>query len=306
MRSDARRVSSLKMPKGVVKVILDYDGTLTAEEEQVAELAARSIRSLSREILKAPLSQVRNDYYRTQAMLLADPDKFWWEVNGGIASYCDEGAFIMNTTTIQTMLRLNPYYSVAVRDYFPEFEYDPIVDCTNYLFHKHTFDLEPHFREPTQHILGELMADPRLEPIILSSSKGDKVRKNMIPLGFSEIRVLGDTRQYEIDPSWKKQFLHPEQGRGQVFSVDDKHTIDLRRPAYYSALVEEMGDAQRLVVAADTFSMPGALPMMMGIPFLLLKTDYTPGWCEAYVGKHPCGEVLSDLALLVDRVEDLL
>jgi len=293
------------MPKGLVKVILDYDGTLTAEEEQVAELAERSVASLSREILKAPLSQVRDDYYRTRAMLLAEPHKFWWEVNGGIASYCDEGAFIMNTTTIQTMLRMNPAYAQAAHDFFPTFEYDPIVDCTNYLFHKHTFDLEPHFREATKDALGEMMAHPRLEPIILSSSKGDKVRKNMRILGFEDIRVLGDTRQYEIDPSWRKQFAYAGQGKGQIFQLDEKRTIDLRRPAYYNALVKEMEDAEGLVVAADTFSMPGALPMIMDIPFLLLKTEYTPVWCEAYVSGHPYGEMLPDLALLVKRVEAL-
>jgi len=306
MRSDVRGVRSLKMPKGLVKVILDYDGTLTAEEKQVTELAEKSIASLSQEILNVPLSQVRDDYYRIRAMLLAEPHRFWWEVNGGIASYCDEGAFITNTTTIQTMLRMNPGYAQAVRDFFPKFEYDPIVDCTNYLFHKHTFDLEPHFREATEGILSELLTHLRLEPIILSSSKGDKVRKNMRTLGFGEIRVLGDTRQYEINPSWKRQFVHPEQGEGQVFRLDEKRMIDLRRPAYYNALVKEVRDAERLVVAADTFSMPGALPMMMGIPFVLLKTDYTPAWCEAYVKEHPHGEMLPDLALLVERVEALL
>ncbi len=294
------------MAKGLVKVILDYDGTLTAEEEQVAELAERSIASLSQEILKAPLSQLRDDYYHTQAMLLAEPHKFWWEVNGGIASYSDEGAFIRNTTTIQTMLRMNPAYARAVNDFFPKYEYDPIVDCTNYLFHKHTFDLAPHFREAAEEVLSKLMVHPRLEPVILSSSKGDKVRKNMTPLGFGEIRVLGDTRQYDIDPSWNRKFVHPEQGEGQIFRLDEKHTIDLRRPAYYNALVKEMQDSQGLVVAADTFSMPGALPMMMGIPFLLLKTEYTPAWCEAYVSEHPYGQMLPELALLVEQVEALL
>lgn len=296
----------LIMSTGLVKVILDYDGTLTAEEQQVGELAERSIGTLSQEILKVPLSQVRDDYYHTRAMLLAQPHKYWWEVNGGIASYSDEGAFITNTTTVQIMLRINPSYAQAVEQYFGEVEYDPIVDCSNYLFHKHTFDLEPHFREPTERVLGELMAHPRLEPVILSSSKGDKVRKNMRVLGFEQIRVLGDTRQYEIDPSWERQFAHPEQGEGQIFRVDEEHTIDLRRPAYYDALAKEMRDAEKLVVVADTFSMPGALPMMMGIPFLLLKTEYTPAWCEAYVGAHPHGEVLPDLGLLPERVEALI
>jgi hypothetical protein len=237
---------------------------------------------------------------------VAEPHKYWWEVNGGIASYSDEGAFITNTTTIQTMLRLNTSYARAVEQYFGEVEYDPIVDCSNYLFHKHTFGLEPHFREPTERVLGQLVAHPLLEPIILSSSKGDKVRKNLRILGFEDIEVLGDTRQYEIDPSWKREFVHPGQGRGQIFKVDEKHTVDLRRPAYYSALVKEMQNAESLLVAADTFSMPGALPMMMGIPFLLLKTEYTPAWCEAYVTSHPHGEMLPDLALLPSRVEALV
>ncbi|NIN65853.1 MAG: hypothetical protein GTO63_14405 [Anaerolineae bacterium] len=286
------------MPEGLFKVILDYDGTLTAEEDQVGELAEKSISTLSQEILKVPLAEVRDAYHRTRAMLLAEPHKYWWEVNGGIASYSDEGAFITNTTTIQTMLRLNSSYAHAVEQYFGEVEYDPIVDCSNYLFHKHTFDLEPHFREPTERVLGHLVAHPLLEPIILSSSKGDKVRKNLRILGFEDIRVLGDTRQYEIDPSWKREFVHPGQGSGQIFRVDEKHTVDLRRPAYYSALANEMQNAEGLLVAADTFSMPGALPMMMGIPFLLLKTEYTPAWCEAYVTSHPHGEILPDLALL--------
>jgi hypothetical protein len=295
----------LVMPQRLVKVILDYDGTLTAEEEQVGELAEKSISTLAQEILEVPLAEVRDAYHRTRAMLLAEPDKYWWEVNGGIASYSDEGAFITNTTTIQTMLRMHPSYAQAVEHYFGDVEYDPIVDCSNYLFHRHTFDLEPHFREPAERVLGQLVAHSGLEPIILSSSQGDKVRKNLKILGFEEIRVLGDTRQYEIDRSWKREFIHPGQGRGQIFRVDEKHTIDLRRPAYYNALVNEMRDAEGLVVTADTFSMPGALPMMMGIPFLLLKTEYTPTWCEAYVRSHPHGEILPDLALLTSRVDAL-
>ena len=291
---------------GLVKVILDYDGTLTAEEEQVGELAEKSIGTLSREILKVPLSQVREDYSRTRAMILAEPHRYWWQVNGAIAAYGDEGAFITNTTTIQIMLRLNDSYSEAVAGYFPDTEYDPIMDCSNYLFHKNTFDLEPRFRPAARAVLAELLATPNLEPLVLSSSKGDKVRKNLRAIGFTEMRVLGDTRQYEMDPSWKKEFVHPQQGSGQVFQVDENHTIDLRRPAYYRALTREMEDADRLVVVADTWSMPGALPMMMEIPFLLLKTAYTPGWCERYVREHPWGQVLSDLALLPEVIRTLV
>ena len=290
---------------GLVKIILDYDGTLTAEEEQVEELAERSIGTLSKDILKVPLSQVREDYSRTRESIMAAPHKYWWEVNGAIAAYGDEGAFITNTTTIQVMLRRNPSYSEAVARHFPEPEYDPIMDCSNYLFHKNTFDLEPRFRPAAEAVLNELAAAADLETLVLSSSKGDKVRKNLRAIGFAEMRVLGDTRQYEMVPSWNKEFVHSQQGTGQIFQVDEQHTIDLRRPAYYEALMREMEDSARLIVVADTWSMPGALPMMMGIPFLLLKTTYTPGWCERYVRAHPYGGMLSDLALLPERIRAL-
>jgi hypothetical protein len=293
-------------PAGLIKVILDYDGTLTAEEEQVEDLAERSLAALSREILKVPLPRLREEYSRTRAMILAEPHKYWWEVNGAIAAYGDEGAFITNTTTIQVMLRLEPAYARAVEESFPGVEYDPIMDCSNYLFHTYSFELEPSFRERAEAVLRALVGAGELEPVILSSSKGDKVRKNLGALGFGQIRVLGDTRQYEMDPSWGKTFVDPGQGEGQIFKVDDKHTIDLRRPAYYEALMREKEDASGLIVVADTFSMPGALPMMMDMPFVLLRTSYTPAWCARYVSEHPVGTVLEDLALLPELVPTLL
>jgi hypothetical protein len=291
---------------GLSKVILDYDGTLTAEEEQVGELAERSIGELSRDILKVPLSQVRADYDRARARILAEPYRFWWEVNGLIAAYGDEGAFITNTTTIQTLLRLNSAYVEAAAESFPHFEYDPIMDCSNHLFHTHTFNLKPCFREGAEEVLDWLLCAADVETLVLSSSKGDKVKKNLRSLGFEQIRVLGDTRQYGMDPSWEQTFVDDEQGEGQVFRVDDKRTIDLRRPAYYEALIREKQGASGLMVVADTFSMPGALPMMLGIPFVLLRTSYTPLWCERYVSEHPCGHVLEDLALLPELVPTLL
>lgn len=291
---------------GLSKVILDYDGTLTAEEEQVGELADRSIAELSRDILKVPLSQVRADYYRARARIMAEPHRFWWEVNGAIAAYGDEGAFITNTTAIQTLLRSNPAYVEAVAESFPRLEYDPIMDCSNHLFHTHTFDLEPHFREGAEAVLHSLVGAAEVETLILSSSKGDKVKKNLRTLGFGQIRVLGDTRQYEMDPTWDKTFVDREQGEGQIFRLDDKRTIDLRRPAYYKALMREKKGAEGLIVVADTFSMPGALPMMLGMPFVLLRTSYTPRWCERYVSEHPYGHLLDDLALLPELVPTLL
>ncbi len=56
---------------------------------------------------------------------------------------------------------------------------------------------------------------------------------------------------------------------------------------------------------ADTLSLPGALPLMMGIPFILLRTPYTPAWCADTVRAHPMGSVLEDLPGLPAALDTL-
>jgi hypothetical protein len=279
------------------KIIIDFDGTLTAEETQVASLAARSLDTLADEIVGVPRQVLAADYQATQTRLLGAPHRYWWEVNGLIASYCDEGAFILNTTTLQTMLRENPAYSRAVAAAFPEAEYDPIVDCTNHLFHRHTAELPPRFRPAAREVLLALDEHPDRKPIVLTNSLGDKVRSHLDTLALDrEIAVLGDTRQYEMIPNWPHRFAHPALGKIQIWPVDEDHAVDLRRPAYHRALVRAAAGGSRLAVVADTFSLPGAMPLMMGVPFLLLCTSYTPAWCARVVGAHPLGRLLDDLA----------
>jgi FMN phosphatase YigB (HAD superfamily) len=281
------------------KVIIDFDGTLTAEEQQARPLAERSLDTLAGEIVGAPRQKLAADYEATRARLLAAPDQYWWQVNGLIASYCDEGAFILNTTTLQVMLRDDPAYARAVAAYFPRAEYDPVVDCTNYLFHRHTAELPPAFRPGAPQVLAALSADPGREPVVLTNSLGDKVRRLLAGLALAEpIAVLGDTRQYDMDPAWPHHFSHPRLGQIQVWPVAGGRRVDLRRPIYYRALEEAAADGARLAVVADTFSLPGALPLLMGIPFYLLRTAYTPAWCVATVEAHPLGHILDDLARL--------
>jgi hypothetical protein len=289
-----------------LKVIIDYDGTLTAEETQVAALAEKSLHTLADEILNAPFETLTADYQATRARLLRAPHRYWWEVNGLVASYCDEGAFIFNTTTLQVMLQENPAYVQAVVAAFPEAEYDPVVDCTNYLFHRHTAELAPRFRPAARDVLLALVQHPDRTPIILTNSLGDKVYHHLGTLALDEkIAVLGDTRQYDMDPDWTVRFPHPQLGEIQVWPVDEQHQIDLRRPVYYRALVRAASDGSQLAVVGDTLSLPGALPLMMGSPFLLLHTPYTPTWCAQAVDAHPLGHVLNDLADLPAALDNL-
>ena len=279
-----------------MRIIIDFDGTLTAEETQAAVLAEKSLHTLAGEIVRLPYERLVADYEATRARLLQAPHRHGWRVNGLLASYCDEGAFILNTTVLQVMLRETPAYAAAVADFFPQAEYDPVVDCTNHLFHRHTAELSPAFRPPARDVLNALLAHPDRTPVVLTNSLGDKVRRQLSTLDLDgPIDVLGDTRQYEMDPAWTHHFAHPQLGPIQVWPVLDRYEIDLRRPVYFEALLEAQALDPQLVVVADTFSLPGGLPLMMGIPFFLTRTAYTPDWCVRVVNAHPHGYVLEDL-----------
>lgn len=289
----------------MLKIIIDFDGTLTAEERQAKPLAERSLNTLANEILHVSFAQLAAEYEATQARLLEAPHLYWWEVNGLVASYCDEGAFILNTTTLQILLRDNPAYAQAVAGAFPQAEYDPVVDCTNYLFHRHTAELPPAFRPAARDVLVSLLDHPQREPVVLTNSLGDKVERLLTTLGLNDVAVLGDTRQYDMDPAWLHQFPHPELGDIQIWPLSDRHFVDLRRPTYYRALIRAEADGSRLAVVADTLSLPGALPLMMGIPFFLLRTAYTPEWCVRAVDAHPLGYLLEDLGDLIIALDRL-
>ena len=132
-----------------VKVIIDYDGTLTYEERDVAKLAKKALKDLAENILHLPEAKLVKIYEQTKQKILDNPTKFSWVVNGLPACYAVEGAFLLNTVSTQTMLRDNRKFTKAVTKFFPKGDYGPIVDCTNYLFHKHTFGIVPQFREKT-------------------------------------------------------------------------------------------------------------------------------------------------------------
>lgn len=303
--------------KQKIKVIIDYDGTLTQEEKQVNQLADLAFDILSTEILKVPKEIIKKDYYEIQQKILTFPHKYTWKVNGLSACYCNEGAFVLNTITIQEMLNSNKFYKNLVKNDFKELEYDPITECTNYLFHKNSALLKPMFRNRVKETLIELIKHPHIQPIVMTNSKTDKVRQNLETIGITqkgtknhefeyEIDILGDTRQYHINPEWNHYFDHPELGKIQILQIYEKFKIDLRRPIYYKAILDQAKDGSKLIAFGDIFSLVGSVPLMMGLNFILLKAPYVPKWSEKFVRKHPKGRVITNIRELIMEVEEIL
>jgi hypothetical protein len=141
---------------------------------------------------------------------------------------------------------------------------------------------------------------------VLTNSLGEKVQRQLKTLELdAPVPILGDTRQYEMDPGWTHRFPHPELGNIQLWPISRDRSVDLRRPAYFQALTKAAADGAQLAVVADTLSLPGALPLLMGIPFFLTRSAYTPTWCAQVVEAHPLGRVLKDLGELPEALDSL-
>jgi len=292
-----------------LRIIFDYDGTLTYEEEQADLLRRRSLEILAGDILETPLAGLEAAYWATQRRLLTEPARHGWMVDGQMAAYCDEGAFLLNTATMQALLAGEPAYAAAVARRFPSAK--PIQTCINWLFHSQTADLPVAFRPDTDPTLRRLLARPAVETVVLTNSKGDKVRRRLTEAGLplspegaaprsaGRIRILGDVRQYDMTPATLP-------GLPAMWLAAADRPIDLRRPTYHRALLREQADAGRLWIVADGLSLAGSLPLALGIPFFLIRASYTPAWATDCVAAQPAGVILDDLAQLDEHAKRLL
>lgn len=300
-----------------VKVILDFDGTLTDEVRQAEELAVTAKQMLAEEILEAELEEIEAAYEEIREEILSKPHKYHWEVNGLPATYAYEGAYLLNTSILQNMIKSKPKFVKRVQKLFPANRLDSITQCSNHLFHTCTMQVHPHFLEGARELLIWMIDHDYINPVILSNSETRKIGKNLELIeigekgsehGFDyEIEILGDTRQYHMDSEWKENFEHDDYGQIQVLPISDKFEVDLRRPIYHKALkkvIEEGND--EVVVVADGFSLAGSLPLVMGQKFILKKTPLTPQWSADFVDGHENGSVVENIAELKKKLASMV
>lgn len=299
-----------------IKVILDFDGTLTDEVKQAKELAGIAKKMLAEEILEIPLEEVKSLYEKFREAILEKPHKYHWEVNGVPATYAYEGAYLLNTCTLQNVIGSRSEFIRKIKKRFPASKLDSITRCSNYLFHNGTMKVSPHFLDGAKELLVFLINHKSIEPVILTNSETRKIEKNLHLLGIGncdgehefkhEIGILGDTRQYHMDEDWDEYFEHEEYGKIQVLPINRRFSVELRRPIYFEALKKVMEEGyDEIVVVADGFSLAGALPLMMGLRFVLKRTPHTPDWSEKYVDNHPNGKVVDDLDELQEYLVSL-
>lgn len=299
------------------KVIMDFDGTLTDEAQQARELASIAKRMLAEEVLQVPYEEIVDLYDKMRGAILARPHKYHWMVNGVPATYAYEGAYLLNTSILQNIVLSKPRFIKKVRKVFPANNLDSVTQCSNHLFHTGTLQVDPHFLDGVRELLIDLIEHEAIDPVILTNSETRKIEMNLRKLRIGkrgsdhdykyEIDILGDTRQYHMDSQWEEHFEHDEHGSIQELPVNKHFSIDLRRPVYHAALVEVLEEGHdEVVVVADGFSLAGALPLMMGLKFILKKTGYTPRWCEECVSSHHNGDVVGEIEELKELLFSLV
>lgn len=295
------------------KVILDFDGTLTDESQQAAELATVAVQMLAEDVLKIPQEEIRHLYNNEKEKILKDPHLYLWKVNDMPATYAYEGAYLLNTVILQQVLSSNPSFVKATEKQFPPDNLDSVTKCLNKIFHEGSFNVNPHFLEGSKELLLSLIENDLVDPVILTNSETRKISKNLSELEIGEkgakhqfsheIEILGDTKQYYLDPNWKVFFNNSQYGKIQILPITSLFSVDLRRPIYYEALSKIKNQGYKeIVVAADGFSLAGALPLSMDLYFILKTTDYTPSWSADYVTSHPKGLVAKNIEELGNKI----
>jgi len=302
-----------------IKIIIDYDGTLTYEERYVADLAKSALKDLSQNILHVPLKKITKLYNKTRNKILKNPHKYSWIVNGLPACYATEGALLLNTVTTQTLIKENKNFVKKAEQFLPNADYGPVVGLTNYLFHKHTHNLQTHFRENADKVLKHFIKSNYFQPYILTCSKGDKVAKNLAKIKIGahkyekysnglkdKVHIFGDTRQYEMNPSWEYCFNHPRFGKTQKINIDEKYSIELRRSDYFNKLKWIGKDGSKIIITADMVSLPGILPLLMGMDFVMIKASHVPQWSIDFVRSFKNGYIIENIDELPAKVDQIM
>ncbi|MFZ2202088.1 MAG: hypothetical protein WAV56_01695, partial [Microgenomates group bacterium] len=230
------------MIKEKLKVLLDFDGNLTAEEKQAAELADIALDMLA-DILGVPVTDIEALYQEIKNQIQQNPHLYPWEINGLPACYAYEGAYLLNTVILQHILKSSPQFLKIVAARYPSSALDSVTLCVNHLFHQGSFSVNPHFLPGVRDFLIDLLTSDSIEATIFTNSETRKIANNLKRLSIGakgtahpyehEIAILGDTRQYHLDRNWTQTFDHPTHGPIQVLEIDELFQVELRRPIYH-------------------------------------------------------------------------
>ena len=279
------------------KIVFDFDGVLTDlthEAQCVIDLFRDRLGTKSHSLVSELESRFKKD-----------PLSYGWKMHGRVSAFFDEDLFVANIALATALDELNTPESIKLLENIQaKYEVQNFSElgqrCFDEVIAKTARgEIEP-LESDSRVLLNELQENGH-KVVIVSNSGTDRI-ENILKLSKVNIgphlKIRGGARKFELGTEPKK-----------IKFVD--RDIDIDRPAYLSALLEEKPDA----VVGDVFSLDLALPLHLSenaidgfkpIKVCLRQRPYTPSWTLKNIKAfHPKRTRLVAITQLSQVLEDL-
>lgn len=259
-----------------MRVLTDFDGVLTAQEDEAAALGRRHVELVARALGDAALAAALFEETRREAR--AHPEAFGWISGGAISCYADEDPYAFHNAVAFGL------YARAPEDVLARLAAAGLATADD-LALRAWHEAERGFRAANaSHVmadalasLGELLA-AGAEVVIVSNSATERIQALLGGAGFDRFgaarpRIRGDARKFA---------LGAEPADLPAEALHGGRPVRVRRPSYHEILREEAPD----LVIGDVFSLDIALPAAMRAAgrldtdtrIVLKRHAYTPPW----------------------------
>lgn len=256
----------------ILKIILDFDGTLTNVEKEARPVLEKKAElfcertGMPRIILEVLLREAEQE-------VLRDP-KAGWTYNGLVVAPATADPYIFDTacySKILEKLEKDLQFNVPREQKSRE-------EFLQKLFHDSYPYAAAVFREGAKEFLEELASQYTV--VVVTNSQTDPVKKKMEKLGDFDIPIFGGAKKYAVENAWENvpESIQPENFPRPV----------LLRRHQYNLLLSILGfEPKETAVVGDIFELDLALPQHLGYRAGLLQTLGTQKHEKKYMESQP-------------------
>jgi len=272
----------------MVKVILDFDGTLTDSWQEGGEEYQRLHAEEFSKRTRVPIERVNALNALNQAAIRINPEEGWLN-NGKVVAPAGADPYVLTTAVYQKVIDVLRKENEGQYN-LPE-NSQQTSELLGDLFNYCSKAVKDCFAPGAQHFLETLVNDGSV--VIVTNSEPDKVLAKVSRLtGRIDIPVVGDAKKYIVTND------HPESVR-EILSIPGlERPVYLRRGHYFDTLkkLESQGfTPETTTVVGDMYELDHALPLEMGYSGILLDTPGTFHHEREYLSSHPRGFVAKNL-----------
>lgn len=269
-----------------MRIVTDFDGVLTHQDQEAAEVGARLEERLT-EAYDRDAQRGRDLLADIRARVRSNPTRHGWFVGDAIGCYADEDPFVFNNACCRALFLEGPSDAPGRLAAQGMGDWETLARaCFEEGTARWRAANSAHVLQDALEALRRLLS-AGIEVVVVSNSSTDRIRSILEPSGIlhssaGKLRLRGDAKKFHVtgDRPANLPAAAPFGGR----------SVLLRRGSYYDILAEEEPDA----VIGDVLSLDVALPAMLRemaaafeeMTVCLRRHPHTPAWAlEACAAK---------------------